>query len=159
MTLSSYQHPRCQRLDFGRENGATLTQEPAMMQRLEHAQGDAAKPMNLRRQPRWKTGTQSRAQLTHSEEAISPRQGQECLLEKGVIPPGTPSIKLKNKPNEQRPPDLKSKALNRDSRSHVSKESPQSNFLFVCPKTFHMLTCIWVTRVSSSDLPGRSCEW
>lgn len=77
---------------------------------------------------------QSRAQRMHAEEAVSPRQGQECLQEKkGVIPPGTLGIELKNKPNEQRPPDLKPKAPN---RSHASKESPGSDVCLSVPKHF-----------------------
>lgn len=126
VTLSSSWIPTCPRLGFGRENGATLSQEPALMQRRDCC---------LRR--RGKTqGAQAAVTLGDEPRAgpVSPRQGQECLQEKkGVIPPGTLGIELENKPSEQRPADLKPKA---PKRSHVSEESPGSDVGLSVPKHF-----------------------
>ena len=95
----------------------------------------------------------------HAEEAVSPRQGQECLQEKkGVIPPGALGIELKNKPNEQRPPDLKPKAPN---SSHASEESPGSDVCLSVPKHFTCssasgrLVCVLV--VSRAEAVMRTC--
>lgn len=89
MTLSSSWIPRCPRLGFGRENGATPSgaSADAEMGLLPEAAGQNPGRSGCSHAGKW---AQRRAQRMQAEEAVSPRQGQECLQEKkGVIPPGT----------------------------------------------------------------------
>ena len=81
MTLSSRWSPRCARLGFGREHGATESGASTAAE-TGPVPEVAGQTQGARAAVTPGTGAQSGARRMHGEEAVSPRQGQECLRKK-----------------------------------------------------------------------------